>query len=240
MSYLEKEVNRLVGQAIHRYSLLENGDRIMVAVSGGEDSMLCLWFLRHWLRKAPISYEIIPVHLDMGYEAGEWKRLSDYLRRLGYTFHIEETRYGIIAHGPENRGKSPCFICSMNRRKRLFELADAFGCNKIAMGHNADDLIETFFMNVFYVGEMSTMVPKQEMFQGVITIIRPLALVEKPKIRKMAQRLRLPVITNRCPSASESRRSDIREMLEGLYNRNSKIRGNIKRALGNVRPDYLL
>ena len=240
MSYLEKEVNRLVGQAIHRYHLLEDGDRIMAAVSGGADSMLCLWFLRHWLRKAPISYDIIPVHLDMGYEAGEWKKLTAYLRRLGYTFHVEETRYGIIAHGPENRGKSPCFICSMNRRKRLFELADALGCNKIAMGHNADDLIETFFMNVCYVGEMSTMVPRQEMFQGLITIIRPLALVEKPKIKKMVQRLRLPVITNRCPSADHSRRSDIRDMLEELYSSNRKIRGNIKRALGNVRKEYLL
>ncbi len=240
MSYLEKEVNRLVGKAIHQYHLLDDGDRIMVAVSGGADSMLCLWFLRHWLRKAPISYEIIPVHLDMGYENRQWRKLAAYFRRLGFTFHIEETRYGLIAHGPENRGKSPCFICSMNRRKRLFELAEAFQCNKIAMGHNADDLIETFFMNVCYVGEMSTMIPCQEMFQGLITIIRPLALVEKPKIRKMVQRLRLPVIENLCPSEKHSRRSDIRDMLQDLYASNRKIRGNIKRALGNVRRDYLL
>ncbi len=240
MSYLEKEVNRLVGQAIHKYHLLEDGDRIMVAVSGGADSLLCLWFLRHWLRKAPISYDIIPVHLDMGYENGEWLRLSDYFRRLGYTFHVEETRYGLMAHGPENRGKSPCFICSLNRRKRLFELADAFGCNKIAMGHNSDDLIETFFMNICYVGEMSTMTPRQEMFQGHITLIRPLALVEKPKINKMVRKLRLPLLKNRCPSAENSRRSDIRDMLDKLYASNRKIRGNIRRALGNVRRDYLL
>ncbi len=240
MSYLEKEINRLVGQAIHRYSLLETGDRIMVAVSGGADSMLCLWFLRHWLRKAPISYEIIPVHLDMGYENGQWHTLADYFRRLGYTFYIEETRFGLIAHGPENRGKSPCFICSMNRRKRLFELADALCCNKIAMGHNADDLIETLFMNMCYVGEMSTMIPRQEMFQGAITLIRPLALVEKSKIKKMAQRMRMPMIKNSCPSAEDSSRSEIRNLLEELYASNRKIRGNLRRALGNVRQDYLL
>ena len=240
MGYLEKEVNRLVGQAIHRYSLLDQDDRIMVAVSGGADSMLCLWFLRHWLRKAPISYQLIPVHLDMGYENREWRGLSEYFSRLGYSFHMEETGYGLLAHGPENRNKSPCFICSMNRRKRLFELADSLGCNKIAMGHNADDLIETLFMNACYVGEMSTMIPRQEMFQGAVTIIRPLALVEKPKIRKMVSRLRLPLVENRCPSARQGSRTQIRNMLEDLYASNPKIRGNLRRALGNIRRDYLL
>jgi len=242
MGYLNKEVNRLVGQAIHSYGLLSNGDRILVAVSGGADSLLTLWFLKHWLAKAPIRFTLLPVHLDMGFEEHGRSRtevLKRHFSNLDLSFHMEETDFGPYAHGPENRGKSPCFLCSMLRRKRLFELADRLDCTKIALGHNRDDLVETFFLNLLYVGELSTMVPRQEMFGGKITIIRPLALVEKRKIDRLARELRLPVTQNLCPSAGFTKRQEVKDLLERTYAMNPKIRGNIMRALTHVRPEYL-
>jgi len=240
MGYLRKEVNRLVGKAIHKYHLLDHGDRIMVAVSGGADSLVTLWFLKQWKKKAPISFDLVPLHLDMGFEGHELDILRSYLREEGYSFHIEETNFGPFAHSDANRKKSPCFLCSMLRRKRLFELAHRFGCNKIAFGHNQDDVIETFFMNVIYSGEISTMVPRQVMFKGLITLIRPLALVEKSKIDRLAAELNLPVIENPCPSAKRTKRAELKVLLEAIYKGNRKARGNIMHALSNVRSEYLL
>ncbi|MGC8736964.1 MAG: ATP-binding protein [Dissulfurimicrobium sp.] len=232
-------VNRLVGKAIHGYGLLHQGDRIMVALSGGSDSLLTLWFLRNWLKKAPISYEILPVHLDMGFGGGTVETLWRYLSENGLSYHIEETGFGIYAHSPGNRGKSPCFICSMLRRKRLFELAARFGYNKIALGHNLDDMIETFFINLSFIGEMSTHVPRQEMFGGLITIIRPLALVNKGQIERLSRELGLPITKNACPSSGRTRREEIKGLLENFYRLNRHARGNIAKALTRIRPEYL-
>ncbi len=239
MSYLKKAVNRAVGQAIHRYGLLAHGDRIAVAVSGGADSMLSLWFLRAWQRKAPISFEILPIHLDMGFGA-DYSPLLRFLDSFGLGYHFEETGYGPYAHGPENRKKSPCFLCAMLRRKRLFQLAHRFGCNKVAFGHNQDDIIETFFMNVIYSGELSTMLPRQEMFKGLITIIRPLALVAGDDVRRLVAELGLPTIENPCPSSGSTRRTEVRRLLQQVFRSNRKSRGNIMHALSNVRAEYLL
>ncbi len=229
-----------MGEAIHRYDLLEEGDRILVAVSGGCDSLVMLHYLVEWTRKAPIDFTLFPVYLDMGFgERNTWRSLERHFRQLGLPYFMEETDYGPYAHGPLNRGKSPCFICSLRRRKRLFELTRPLACNKIALGHNIDDLMETFFMNMFFSGEMSTMLPRQEMFKGLITLIRPLALAEEEKIKRAAALLKLPVCKNSCPSSGSSRRQDIKEFLGQLYLKNGKIKGNIKRALFHIRPEYL-
>lgn len=241
MSYIKKEVNKLVGRAIHQYNLLEEGDRILVAVSGGADSLLMLYFLCLWRKKAPISYEIFPVYLDMGFDNRSiWQCLEKHFLKMKLSFHLEETNFGPYAHSDLNRGKTPCFICSLNRRKRLFQLTQVFNCNKIAFGHNLDDLIETFFINICYSAEISTMVPRQEMFKGLITIIRPLSLVEKKKIDKLANNLGLPVCKNLCPSAGKTKRQEIKSLLNQLYSHNKKIKGNIRRALSHIRPEYLL
>lgn len=233
-------MNKLVGKALHSYSLLSQGDRIMVAVSGGADSLLTFWFLDEWLKKAPINYQVMPVHLDMGFEEKTWEKLKEYFTSNQYPFYFEETDFGPYAHSENNKNKSTCFICSMLRRKRLFEIAHALGCNKIALGHNQDDLIETFFLNLLYIGEMSTMLPRQEMFGGLLTLIRPLAFVEKAKLERLCRQLDLPVIKNPCPSAQKGKRQEIKAMLDGLYKKNRKIKGNIMRALSHVRTEYLL
>ncbi len=240
MGYLKKEINRKIGKAIHRYGLIEDGDSIMAAVSGGMDSLVMLYFLDQWQKKAPIKFQIVPVFIEMGYNGKKvFKVLQDHFQSLALPFYIEETDYAIYSHSSSNRGKSPCFLCSWKRRKRLFQLTQVLNCNKIALGHNLDDIIETFFLNIFYSGEMSTMLPRQTMFKGLLTIIRPLSFVEKEKIERFAKELGLPVCENRCPSAFRSNRSRIRRILSEIYSHNKKTKGNITRALFNPRPEYL-
>jgi tRNA 2-thiocytidine biosynthesis protein TtcA len=126
------------------------------------------------------------------------------------------------------------------RRKRLFEIADELGCNKLALGHNKDDLIETLFMNMCYAGEISTMLPVQHFFQQQFTLIRPLALADEDLIRRFAREQRFPDFINPCPTAANSKRRDIKLMLNRLYRSNTKIKGNLFRSMSRVKPEYLL
>jgi len=236
---LFRSLNRGIGKAIHDYDMIANGDRIAVGLSGGHDSLTLLWMLRERLRRIPVHYEILPIYIDPGFENGFGARLKDYCSQWGLGLRVEETRHGILAHGPENR-ENPCFLCAHLRRKRLFEIADELGCRKLALGHNKDDLIETLFLNICYAGEICTMVPSQNFFKGKFTVIRPLAFVDETIIRKFARENRFPVFDNPCPTSRTSKRKEIKEMLDRLYLGNANVRGNIFRAMSHVRTDYLL
>jgi tRNA 2-thiocytidine biosynthesis protein TtcA len=126
------------------------------------------------------------------------------------------------------------------RRKLLFELAESMGCNRIALGHHKDDIIETLFLNIFYGASISTMLPVQALFGGKLTVIRPLYLVDETLIRRYAEEMEWPRIDLECPSAGSSKREAIKRMLNGFYEKNKKIKGNIFHALQNVKPEYLL
>jgi len=236
---IAKRINRSFGKAIHKYNMISNGDRIAVGVSGGCDSLTLLWFLIHRLPVIPIQYEILCIHIDPGFDDGFAPLLKEYAQDLGVTLCIDYTDFGIIAHGPENR-ENPCFLCARLRRKRIFEIAEQHGCNKIALGHNKDDLIETLFINMFYSGEISSMMPLQSLFQGKLTVIRPLAYTESDNIRRFVKSFKLPEFINPCPSSILSRRTEIRDMLSKMYRNNNKIKGNLFRAMHNVKPEYLL
>ena len=233
-----RAINRKAGRAIHRYEMISGGDRILVGMSGGKDSLTLMWLLSERRRRVPVDYELFAVYIDPGFEGGFGEELAAHCRQAGYQFRWERTDYGPRAHGPENR-ENPCFLCSWNRRKRLFEIADELGCNKVALGHHKDDIIETLFLNICYAGEISTMKPVQPFFNGLLTVIRPLALVEEDLIRRFARQQQFPRYVNPCPSASDSKRSEIKILLDRLYRTNHKIRGNIFRAIRHVNPEYL-
>ena len=218
---------------------MDDGDRILVGVSGGKDSMALLWSLAERQRRVPIAYELFPVYVDPGFEGGFAEDLHSQCRDIGLELRVEYTDYGQVAHSTQNR-ENPCFLCSRLRRKRLFEIAHELGCRKVALGHNKDDIIETFFMNICYAGEVSTMVPTQSFFDGLITIIRPLAFVEEDLIRRFIRQKGLRIFQNPCPSASQSKRQEIKNMLQQLYRSNPKIKGNVFRAMHHVKLDYLL
>ncbi|MEN8690015.1 MAG: ATP-binding protein [Desulfobacterales bacterium] len=238
-SHTYKKINRYLGRALHRYDMICDGDRILVGLSGGKDSLTLMWFLNERLRRVRVTYELTAVYLDPGFDGGFSERLQRYCRKAGYRLRIENTDFGVKAHSDENR-ENPCFLCAWKRRKRLFDIADELGCRKLALGHNKDDIIETLFMNMCYAGEISTMVPFQPLFEGRFTVIRPLAYVEEDVIRQFAAEQDFPEFNNTCPSAAVSKRRTVKEMLTRLYSSNDKIKGNIFRSLSRVRPDYLL
>jgi len=238
MASLDREIRRLLGKAINHYGLIQEGDRIAVAVSGGKDSMLLLWLLRERLRRIPIDYELIAVHIDSGFDSVGADQLESYFIREGFRYEILRTDFGVRAHGPENR-ENPCFLCARLRRAALFTKARELGCGKIAFGHNQDDMIETFFINICYGAQVASMVPKQEFFGGAVTVIRPLSLISAPTITRMCKRLDIPVLPSNCPSAGRNSRSEMRLMLDDLYRKNPKVRGNIFHAMSNVNLEYL-
>lgn len=234
-----KTLNRSVGKALHTYDMIGDGDRIAVGLSGGKDSWALLYLLTERLTRAPISYTIHPIHIDLGFENGGSDIIRSYARQKGWQIHVEHTDFGPVAHSDVNR-ENPCFLCARKRRQRLFEVADRLGCTKLALGHNKDDLIETLFMNMFYAGEISTMVPLQPFFQGRFTVIRPLAYTDEDSLRRFAVHMAWPVIENPCPSAGRSKRGEVKTLLHNLYRSNRKVKGNIFRAMRHIRPEYLL
>lgn len=239
MSYAAKELKRLMGKAIHSHQMIEDGSHIMVAVSGGKDSLALMWLLNERIRRIPIEYKVTAVHVDPGFGANSSDDLVSFALDHGFDFRVIKSDIGPRAHSPENR-ENPCFFCSRLRRKLLFELADQIGCKKIAFAHHKDDLIETFFLNVFYGASISTMLPVQELFGGKLTIIRPLYLIDEGLLRRYAESMGWPEIDVGCPTAGSTKREEIKSMLKGLYRSNRKIKGNIFHALKNVNPEYLL
>ncbi len=239
MTVLPKSVNQRIGRALHTYSMLGCNDRLMVAVSGGVDSLFLSWLLTFWRKKAPIDYQILAVHIDNGFSKDSGDKVAGQLDRLGIDFRIEKTGYGPRAEKMEG-GRSVCYHCARQRRNHLFGLARELGINKIAFGHHRDDLLETFFLNLLFSGNLSTMVPHQKLFRGRLSIIRPLALVDKEEIVAMARKLGIEPVKNPCPHDNRSRRQDARRLVEQLAAMDPRTKANMFHALGNVRPDYLL
>ena len=238
-NYTVKEMKRLMGKAIHSREMIRDGDHVMIAVSGGKDSMSLLWLLRERINRIPIEYRITAVHVDPGFGADSGGQMEAFFSDHGFDYRILRSDIGPKAHGPENR-ENPCFLCSRLRRTMLFQLAGELQCNKIAFGHHRDDIIETFFLNVFYGASVSTMRPVQEFFKGKLTVIRPLFMLDEDRIRKYAESMAWPEIDMGCPTAGASKRDDIKTILKHFYRTNKKIKGNIFHALQNVKPEYLL
>ncbi|MGD2270066.1 MAG: ATP-binding protein [Desulfobacterales bacterium] len=232
-------LNRSVGKALHHYNMIAEGDRILVGLSGGKDSLALMWILTERLCRIPLNYELKAVYIDPGFDGSFSEPLEAYCQKAGYNFRVDYTDHGLLGHSADNR-ENPCFLCSRMRRKRLFEIADALGCNKIALGHHKDDIIETLFLNICYAGEISTMVPYQRFFQGRFTVIRPLAFLDEEILVRFANDIKFPEFINPCPSASNSKRREIKALLRRLYHSNAKVKGNIFRAMSHVRPEYLL
>ena len=227
---LLRQINHLIGKAISTYNMIKDGDRIIVAVSGGKDSLTLLWFLKERLKWIPVNYEILAVHIDLGFNSS--KRLEAFFKENGISYEIIKTEI------KPNNTKNFCFFCSRQRKRLLFELADRLGFSKIAYGHHKDDVIETLFMNIFYSANISTMLPVQEFFDGRFQIIRPLYLVDEVLIKRFSKAMGWDKIGNQCPF-SLSKRTEIKDMLQRLYKSNKKIKPNIFHAIHNIRPDYL-
>lgn len=238
MGHARKEIKRLMGQCIHRYRMLGEGDHVLVAVSGGKDSMALLWLLRERLKRLPINYRLTAAHVDPGFGGDSGIRLAEFFSSNGFDYRVVPSDIGPRAHSEENL-ENPCFLCSRMRRKILFRLAEEAGCNLLAFGHHRDDVIETFLLNLFYAGSVSTMLPVQPFFGGRLKVVRPLYTVNETLLERYAREMEWPEADLRCPTAGSSKRKEIKEIISRLHRSNSKIKGNIFNALHNVRADYL-
>ena len=237
--YVHKEMRRLMGKAIHEYNMTREGDHILVSVSGGKDSLSLLWLLRERLKRLPIEYKLTAVHVDPGFGGENAEQMKAYFEEHGFDYRILTGDFGPRAHSLENL-ENPCFFCSRYRRKYVFELAAELECNKIALGHHKDDIIETLFINIFYGGSISTMLPVQDFFEGAITVIRPLFMTDEHIIKRYVKEMEFPIIKTGCPTSGRSKRDEIKNMLNAFYKTNRKIKGNIFHALQNVKTEYLL
>lgn len=243
---LPPDVNRRVGRAMHDYAMLDHGDRVLVAVSGGMDSLVLACLLLAWQRKAPIEYSLHVVHVDMapGIETPgvTAREIAACLAAAGLQLHVLPASYRPDRSQLRTAGaaKDVCFQCARSRRTQLFAWARRFNCNKIAFGHHRDDIIETFLLNLTCSGNISTMAPRQDLFSGRLTLIRPLAYLYKQDIEDLGTDLKLKPVSSSCPLGEKTRRLEIRRLAEDIYQRIPGSREQIFAALGNVRSEYLL
>jgi tRNA 2-thiocytidine biosynthesis protein TtcA len=192
-----------------------------------------------WQKKAPIRFNLTAYHIDHGFwrndrgMADPATAIGQQLVSFGMTLEIAGER----EIGDEAR---TCFLCARNRRSQLFDLARDQGFNKIALGHHKDDLIETFFLNAIYSGNISTMIPRQDLFGGTLSIVRPMAYLEKSEVQQIARELGVEPVKNLCPLSDDTRREKVRKLLHGLYQEEPKAKSSMFAALSNVRREYLL
>jgi tRNA 2-thiocytidine biosynthesis protein TtcA len=238
---LEKRLRRLVGQAIADFEMLRPGDRVMVCLSGGKDSYGLLELLTKLRDAAPLEFEIVAVNLDQRHPGFPEHLLPEYLSRRGIPFRIErQDTYSVVKRViPE--GKTMCGLCSRLRRGVLYRVAKEIGATKIALGHHRDDILETFFLNLFFGGKLKAMPPKLGSDDGEHVVIRPLAYVRETDLAAYAEAQKFPIIPcNLCGSQENLQRVQARAMLAEWERRYPGRVESIFRALTNVAPSHLL
>lgn len=238
---LQKRLRRLVGEAIGDYEMISAGDKVMVCLSGGKDSYTMLDILLNLQRSAPIDFEIVAVHLDQQQPGYNPEILPNYLRTLNIDFHIvSKDTYSIVKRViPE--GKTMCSLCSRLRRGNLYTIAEQIGATKIALGHHRDDIIETFFLNMFFGGKLKSMPPKLRNDDDKHTVIRPLAYCSEEDTIAYAQAKAFPIIPcDLCGSQPNLQRQVIKRMLQDWQKQWPGRIETIFNALQNVSPSHLL
>ncbi|EJG2211901.1 TPA: tRNA 2-thiocytidine(32) synthetase TtcA [Proteus mirabilis] len=237
---LQKRLRRNVGQAIADFNMIEDGDKIMVCLSGGKDSYTLLSILMNLQKSAPIQFSLIAVNLDQKQPGFPEHILPEYLEQLGVEYKIvEENTYGIVKEIiPE--GKTTCSLCSRLRRGILYRTATEVGATKIALGHHRDDILETLFLNMFYGGKLKGMPPKLMSDDGKHIVIRPLAYAREKDIERFAQAKNFPIIPcNLCGSQPNLQRQVIKEMLRDWDKRYPGRIETMFRATQNIVPSHL-
>lgn len=237
LSYAQKKCVSTVGMLMQKTDMVGPGARIGVAVSGGVDSFALLKTMI--IRKAilPFPIEIMALHVNPGFNPESHAPLVEWVQREGLAAHIELTDHGPRAHSDENRKNSPCFYCSMLRRKRLFDMCREYNLTHLAFGHNADDLVVTFFMNVVQNGRVDGLSAAEDFFKGRLKVIRPALFLEKSFMRAAARQWELPVWKNDCPSSGSTRRTEIHDWLNLEMGRDKRIRQNVFNALTRYQLD---
>jgi tRNA 2-thiocytidine biosynthesis protein TtcA len=238
---LKGRLESSVGKAIGDFNMIEDGDVVMVCLSGGKDSYTLLDILRTLQKRAPINFKLIAMNLDQKQPGFPEDVLPNYLKNLGVDFHIEaQDTYSIVKEKiPE--GKTTCSLCSRLRRGIIYKVAGELGANKIALGHHRDDMTETLFLNMFFGGKLKAMPPKLVTDKGDHVVIRPLAYCAEKDIARYARGMEFPIIPcNLCGSQENLQRQNIKQMLTDWERQYPGRSQTIFTAMQNVRPSHLL
>lgn len=237
---IERRLTRALARAVTDFGMLEDGDRVMVCVSGGKDSYTMLHLLRELSRRAPVRFELVVVNVDQGHPGYPADRLRSYMRDEAYDFHmIEEDTYSIVTEKiPE--GKTYCSLCSRLRRGILYGAAKRLGCTKIALGHQREDILQTLLLNLFFAGQLGAMPPKLVAQEGHV-VIRPLAYCAEADVAAYAKEKAFPILPcDLCGSQDDLQRKIVGAMLDDLEEKHPGIKNVMLAATQNVRPTHLL
>ena len=238
---LQKRLLRDVGRAIADFGLIEDGDRILVGVSGGKDSFTLLHLLQQLQRSAPIDFSLVACNLDQGHPGFPATELEAYLRSTGAEVAmLREDTYSVVKRlVPE--GKTACSVCSRLRRGILYGAAQRLGCSKIALGHHRDDLIESLLMSMLFTGKIRSMPPRLLSDDGRNVVIRPLCYAAEADIARFAGEMKFPIIPcNLCGSQENLQRKRVKALLTELESEHPGVRASLLGAMGNVMPEHLL
>ncbi|MFO7676326.1 MAG: tRNA 2-thiocytidine biosynthesis TtcA family protein [bacterium] len=225
-----------VRKALDRFQLIEPGEKVVVGVSGGADSLCLLHALKDRNDRRRLGWELVPVHVDPGFPGWNSARVCRACRRLGLETVVRPID---VPAKLAATGKDPCFFCSRERRKTLFRAAAELGARKVALGHHLEDVNETFLLNLLMTSSAAAFLPRQELFSGEVVIIRPLYYVEKPMIAGYLRRFGIRACRNRCPHEPKTARLVLRRFLERLYRQDRRVRTNVFWGIHNLKPAYL-
>jgi tRNA 2-thiocytidine biosynthesis protein TtcA len=241
MEVLERKLGRAMARAIGDFELIAEGDRIMVAVSGGKDSYTMLHLLRALQRRAPVHFTLKVINVDQGHPGYPGHLLREYMAREEYDFTmIEEDTYSIVTDKIP-AGKTYCSLCSRLRRGILYRVARELGCNKIALGHHRDDVLQTFFLNLLFAGKLASMPPKLVADDGTNVVIRPLVYCAEEDIRAFSDAAGFPILPcDLCGSQEQLQRKKVGKMIDDLERDRPGTKAVMLAALQNVRPSHLL
>jgi tRNA 2-thiocytidine biosynthesis protein TtcA len=241
-SDLEARVAKKVTKAIAEYGLIEDGDRVMIGLSGGKDSWALIQILDVLRRRAPIDFSLVAVNIDSGYEGYEHQKLTETCAARGWDLHVEHTDIGETIEDILDETATPCSLCARLRRGALYRLATKVGATKIALGHHADDFIETLLLNVFFQGSIKAMPAKLVSDNREHIVIRPLVYVLESEARAYAKESALPIIGCCCPACGDLslQRQRMKRLIAQLEVEHPGVKNSILRALGNVSAGHLL
>lgn len=245
MSYrspLEARIAKRVTQAITTFNLIEDGDRVMVGLSGGKDSWALFQILDELRKRAPIRFSLAAVNVNSGYERFQHGLVSEACAARGWECHVEHTTIGAVIDDILDDGETPCSLCARLRRGVLYRLAGSVGATKIALGHHLDDFVETVLLNLFFQGSLKAMPARLVSDNGKHIVIRPLVYVTEAEARAYTQEVGLPVIGCCCPACGDLslKRQRVKRLIADLELEHPDIKNSMITALGRVVPSHLL